>query len=257
MLQLIINHLGVDFSDPVPPPRAKKKEKFDNSPVVPRNRHDVTSDRVTNSGQDHVRNEKDHMITKGYDEDHMLSEEDHVTSKEHNQTTSNEKDQTKCDQSHTADHVMPDVSTNTVYFEATSRTSLHGNNNDVTDGGNNYDVQKELDEILSKSDLVDGTHLNLPTQVPSTHTNATTTTTTKATKAAANTKITTTTDASTTNTSGVVDMDTSAVVMDTSISLTKSDHTQSSPSSNSNLDTGFPPNSPMSDSVNMSVCLSV
>lgn len=190
-------------------------------------------------GKDHMISEQDHVITKDHDRDHMIGGQDHVRSEEQNQTTSKcENDQIECEKS-TEDHVMPDVSKNTMYFEAKSRTSLHGNSNDVNDGGNNYDVQKELDEILSNSDLVDGTHLNLPTQIVTT-------------TAAATAPTTTTTTTNIPNTNSV---DTSTVVMETNTSLIKSDHTQSSPSTNSKSDNAAFP-SPMSDSVSLFSVLS-
>ena len=196
---------------------------------------------------DHMISGQDHVVTKDHhDKDHMISGQDHVRSEKQNQVTSkhSEKDQINCEKSTEdcvmpEDHVMPDVSKNTMYFEAKSRTSLVGDSNDVTDGGNGYDVQKELDEILSNSDLIDGTHLNLPTQIM--------TTTTAATTAASTAAASTTTTTHAVNTSSV---DTSTVVTETSTSLTKSDHTQSSPSTNSKSD-AVASASPMSDSVSL------
>lgn len=263
----------MDFLDPVPPPRVKKKEKIDNSPVVSSKHRDKRSDQVCDvgqdhtSGQDHMITNEDHMITKDHSEDHMITEDhiinahmitkdhvdsrsDHMTNEKQNHKTSSEDsllsktDHPLHKQTHAGDHVIPDASNSTMYFEAASHISLHGNGNDVTDGGNSYDVQKELDEILSKSELVDGTHLDLPTQVTMTSTDATNTITTTTTAAAAG---------GTTNT---VVMGASVADMDTSTSLTKSDHGQSSSSTNSKSDKlDLPSNAPMSDSVKL--CVSV
>ena len=124
-----------------------------------------------------------------------------------------------------------------------SHSSLHSNSNDVTEGDNAYDVQKELDEILSKSDLVGGTHLNLPTQFTTTTNTATTTTTITASTATTTTTATTTVTVDTTN----------MTATDTSTSLTN--NTESSPSINSKSDNlDLPSNSPMSDSVSYCQC---
>lgn len=197
----------------------------------------MSSDQVCDAGQDytseqdhmitkddHMTGGQDHEITKDHDKGHMSSEQDHMINEQQSSSEdmTGQKDDVKHQQTNMQDHVTPDVSHNTMYYEASSRISLPGNSNDVTDGGNTYDVQKELDEILSKSDLVDGTHLNLPTQVTTNNTTASATS------------------------SATVDDD-SVVVMDTSTSLTKSDQTQTSPSTNSKSDNLELP--PMSDSV--------
>ena len=177
------------------------------------------------------------MISEDHDKD---SKQDHVISRKQDQITSKDDND---EQSNTDDRVMPDVSTNTVYYETKSLASLHSNNDDVTDGGNGYDVQKELDEILSNSELVDGTHLNLSTQI------IRTTATARATTTAATVASTRTTSTGTgvvaMDTSDVVDTKTSAVVKETSTS-----HTQSSSSTYHKSDNvALPSHSPMSDSV--------
>lgn len=208
----------------------------------------MTSDQPQDSGESHRTSEQDHMITEGHvisgvqdhvmtenhGKDHLISEQDHMTNEVEGQVTSedsivSDKDQLPSEQAKRQDHVMPDVSNNTMYYEAMSHTSLHSNSGGVTDGVNTYDVQKELDEILSNSDLVD----------ERTHSTSFTTDTTTAV---------------TVDTTSKVVMDTSAVIMDTdtSTSLTKLGHSQSSPSTNSKSDTKhLPSNSPMSDSVKL------
>lgn len=182
------------------------------------------------------------MISKNHVGDHMISRQDYMTNEQQDHMTSgdnviSEQSNLKFERTNRQDHaISADVSNITMYYEATSHSSLHSNSkNDVTDGDNTYDVQKELDEILSKSDLVDGTHLNLPTQLATTIDSTTT--------------IATGTTTSTTSTATVTVDATSVIVTDTS--LTKSYDTQSNPTVNSKL------NSPMSDSVNLFVCVSL
>ena len=68
----------VGLLEPVPPPRVKKKEKIDNSPVVGRTHHDKRSDQVSSdAGQDHTSGQDD-MITKDDNKDHIINAQDHM-----------------------------------------------------------------------------------------------------------------------------------------------------------------------------------
>lgn len=212
----------------------------------------MTIGQVCHSGQD---DGQDHVITKdGHDKDHMVtSDKDHMINRlGHEQDNMMGKESVQKFEQR-GDHVTPEVSSNTMYYEVTSDTSLHGNNND---GENSYDVHKELDEILSKSDLVDGAQLSLPTLLTTTAImTATNTTTNSSAKTMTTISTSTNTTVAAVNTTSTT-ATTTMVTTDTSPSLMKSRDPQSGATAdNSNsLHPGFS-SSPMSDAVNL--CMSI
>ena len=106
------------------------------------------------SDKDHVILEKDHVTTR---QDHVISGKDHVTT-EQDHVISNKKHMT-VEMATKLDH----TSTNDTVASHDTKDKAHDHHGDVidhTDGGSNYDATKELDEILSKCDLVDGSHLS-------------------------------------------------------------------------------------------------
>jgi len=152
------------ISEPVAPPRGKKKttgNKLDGSPVVSGNQV-RGQDHVT----DHVISDKDH-VTSGedrvtFDKDHVTIEEDHeVTNKTSDKDLlTSDKDHVISDEDHVASNKDMAARLGHTLTDNTSHDKSPNHHGDVTDGGSNYDATKELDEILSKCDLVDGSHLS-------------------------------------------------------------------------------------------------
>ena len=115
-------------------------------------------------GQDHVTSDKDH-VTTGEDQinsevNHMTSDKDHVTTVQDHVTAENDHVTAE------KDHVTVEDRETRLLTDDThdSRNESHDdcdiiNNDVINDGGVSYDATKELDEILSKSDLVDGSFL--------------------------------------------------------------------------------------------------
>jgi len=116
-------------------------------------------DNVT-SKEDHVTFDKDHVTT----EDQKITDKDHTVTSDKNYVISDKnEDHVAAEQDHMTsikDHV--DMAKRLDYsatpHDKKNKSPIH--HGDVTDRGSNYDATKELDEILSKCDLVDGSHLS-------------------------------------------------------------------------------------------------
>jgi len=146
----------------------------DSSPVVSSNQmrgqdhvtsHVISDEDNVTSEEDHVTFDKDHVTA----EDHKIVDKDHTLTSDKNYVISDKnEDHVAAEQDHVTsvkDHVdmakrLDYTSTDNTAISHDKKDKSPIHHGDVTDGGSNYDATKELDEILSKCDLVDGSHLS-------------------------------------------------------------------------------------------------